>query len=105
MMGVVEDQGRLAAQHATEYAPPTHITRAGRSAQVLAGIEVRRRGRWMKSRWWLFKVSRRSGCRPCLDRLKRRRAPVVPDLLRWRRMEAPPVRSPKGPFLGRWERA
>ena len=36
MMGVVEDQDRLAAQHATEYATPTHLTRAGRSAQVLA---------------------------------------------------------------------
>ena len=35
-MGVVEDQGRQAAQYAAEYATPTHILRAGWSAQVLA---------------------------------------------------------------------
>ena len=46
-----------------------------------------RRGRWMKSRWWMVKVSRRTGCGPCLDCLNRGRAPVVPDSSRWKRAD------------------
>ena len=36
MIGVLKDRHLHAAQHAAECAAPTHITRAGRLAQVLA---------------------------------------------------------------------
>ena len=77
-MGVAERQGRQAAQHATEYAPPNHILGAGGWRRFSDRGEAAR-ALDEDSVVAVAKIGRLAGCGSCLDCLKCGRALVVPD--------------------------